>query len=325
MSMNTFQIIHTTGVNNCGGRCRIHVHIMKDGAIQRLTTDPPGDDSCGVPLTACVKGLNYHKTFLSPDRLLYPMRRVGPRGEGSFQRISWDEALDRIASEWKRIKDTYGVGSRYVGGGGGVCGTLAGSRLAARLLSLDGGYLGSYNSYSSACIRQASNLMYGTNATGNHLSHWLESKQILLWGHNPQETKFDSETMYYLRKAKAAGVPIVVIDPRRSDTVDALNAEWIPLRPATDAALMDAMAWVIYTRGLHDQTFLDRCCVGFDEQHMPEGVPGDACYRAYLMGETDNVPKTPAWAAPITGVPEEIIIDLAIRYATAKPAALVMG
>ena len=78
--------------------------------------------------------------------------------------------------------------------------------------------------------------------------------------------------MYYLQKARDKGIPIVVVDPRKSDTVKALGARWIPLRPATDAALLDAMAWVIWDAHLADRDFLDRCCQGFDEEHLPPGV-----------------------------------------------------
>lgn len=318
------KIIHTMGRNNCGGRCIIHAHV-RDGQIEKLTTDTPqaaGDD---VPLCACVRGLNYHKTFLGPDRLRYPMKRVGQRGEGKFQRISWEEATDLIAREWVRIRDTYGPGSRYVNYATGISAAISGSGLAKRLLKLDGGYLGYYNSYSTACIRKATDLMYGTCETGNSLSDWLNSNLIILWGHNPAETKFDSQTMYYLRRARKKGIPIIVVDPRRNDTAEQLGAEWIPLRPATDAALLDAMAYVIVEEGLQDQDFLDRCCLGFDKAHMPEGVDPSECVLSYLTGEKDGVPKTPEWAEAITGVPAAAIRSLAVRYATAKPAALVQG
>ena len=321
---NETKIIHTMGRNNCGGRCIIHAHV-RDGQIEKLTTDTPQAAGEDVPLCACVRGLNYHKTFLGPDRLRYPMKRVGERGEGKFQRISWEEATDLIAREWVRIRDTYGPGSRYVNYATGISAAISGSSLAKRLLKLDGGYLGYYNSYSTACIRKATDLMYGTCETGNSLIDWLNSNLIILWGHNPAETKFDSQTMYYLRRARKKGIPIVVVDPRRNDTAEQLGAEWIPLRPATDAALQDAMAYVIVEEGLQDQDFLDRCCLGFDKAHMPEGVDPSECVLSYLTGEKDGVAKTPEWAAAITGVPAETSRSLAIRYATARPAALVQG
>ena len=321
---NGCRVIHTMGRNNCGGRCIIHAHV-RDGKIEQLTTDTLEAAGDCVPLTACVRGMNYHKTFLGEDRLRYPMKRVGRRGEGKFERITWEEATDTIAQEWVRIRDTYGVGSRYVNYATGISAMISGSGLAKRLLKLDGGYLDYYNSYSTACITQSTNLMYSTAETGNNLADWLNSNLIILWGHNPVETKFDCETMHYLRKARDKGIPIIVVDPRRNDTALALGAEWLPLKPATDAALMDAMAYVIVEQGLQDQDFLDRCCVGFDKAHMPAGVAPSECYLSYLTGETDGVPKTPEWAAPITGVSPEAIRSLAIRYATAKPAALIQG
>ena len=319
---NGVTVIHTTGRNNCGGRCVIHAHV-KDGRILRLTTDQPCDAE--VPLRACARGLNYHKTFLSGDRLLYPMKRTGERGEGKFARISWEEAVEIIAGEWRRIREAYGPGSRYVNYATGVSGAFSPRSLAKRLLALDGGFLDYYNSYSSACIAQATELVYGTANSGNSPETWLDSKLILLWGHNPSETKFDSVSMHYLRKARKKGIPIIVIDPRKSDTVLDLDAEWVPIRPATDPALQDAMAWVIWSEHIQDQDFLDRCCLGFDKAHMPEGAEVRECYLSYLTGETDGQPKTPEWAEPICGVPAAKIRELAVRYARAKPAALIQG
>lgn len=321
--MSETRIIHTTGRTNCGGRCVLHVHV-KDGEILRITTEAPGEAE-GLPLCACVRGLNAHTTFLRKDRLQYPMKRVGNRGEGRFQRISWAEAVDTIAREWVRIRDTYGPGSRYVNYATGIDGVIQGTDLARRLLNLDGGHLDHYNSYSTACISQATKLMYGTTESGSSLDTLLYSKLIILWGHNPAETKFDCETMYWLRKARAHGTPIIVIDPRRNDTVKALDAEWVPIRPATDSALADAMAYVIYKAGLCDWDFLHHCCVGFDRDSMPDGVDPSECCLSYLLGEKDGIPKTPEWAEPITGIPADTVRSLALRYACARPAALMQG
>lgn len=319
------QVIRTTGRNNCGGRCVICVH-MKAGKIDHLSTEHPCDaPEEEIPLTACVRGLNYHKTFLGEDRLRYPMKRVGKRGEGRFERISWEEAVDIIASEWIRIRDTYGPGARYVNYATGISALNRGNSLAKRLLNLDGGFLDYYNSYSSACIRQATPLMYGTNETGQNPEDWMNANFIILWGHNPEETKFDSVTMNVLLRAKKKGIPIVVVDPRKNDTAVRLEAEWIPVRPATDSAMMDAMAWVIVEENLQDQEFLNRCCIGFDKEHMPDGVDPSECYLSYLYGEKDGVEKTPEWAETITGVPADTIRSLARRYALAKLAALIQG
>lgn len=322
--MNETKIIPTTGRNNCGGRCIIYAHV-RDGIIEKLSTETAGTPEHPVPLCACARGLNYHKTFLGEDRLRWPMKRTGERGEGKFSRISWEEALDILTSEYIRIRDTYGPGSRYVNDGCGISAVMRGDRMMRRLLALDGGYLGSYNSYSSACIRNATDITYGTSETGTHPSDWLNSQLIILWGHNPAETRFDSSSMFYLKKAKAAGIPVIVIDPRKNDTVLALDARWIPIRPATDSALADAMAYVIIKEGLQDQGFLDTCCLGFDAAHMPEGVDPSLNCLSYLMGENDGIPKTPEWGETITGIPADTIRELAIRYATTKPAAIIQG
>jgi len=316
-------VVHTFDQGNCGGRCILHAQV-EDGRIIRLATDTPEDADGGVPLRACPRGLRSCATFFGSDRLRYPQKRVGERGEGRFERISWDEAIDVIACEWTRIRDAHGPGSRYVNYSSGVRGIMRGDHLAKRLLGLDGGFLDYYNSYSSACIRWASEAIYGTGDTGSSLDTLLQSEFIILWGHNPAWTIFDAGTMFYLRKARDAGVPIVVVDPRRNETVKALGAEWVPIRPATDSAMLEAMAYVIFTEGLHDQGFLDRCCLGFDEGHLPAGYAGPSV-REHLLGHDDGIPKTPEWAASICGVPAELIRDLARRYAQAKPAALIQG
>lgn len=318
------KIIRTTGLNNCGGRCVLCAHV-RDGKIEKITTETPAEAGGCVPLRACPKGLSSHRTFLNGDRLQTPLKRIGERGEGNFVPITWEEAVDTIAREWIRIRNTYGPASRYVNYATGMSGLLDPGVMAKRLLALDGGYLERYNSYSSACISRVSELMYGTRVTGNHLRSWLDSRLIILWGHNPADTRFDSDTMYYLEQAKGKGIPIVVVDPRESDTVRRLGAEWIPLRPATDAAMLDAMAYTIYTAGLHDRDFLDNCCIGFDRAHMPPGIDPAECCVSYLLGERDGQPKTPEWAEQITGVPAETIRSLALRYGEAKPAALIQG
>lgn len=318
------EIIHSTGRNNCGGRCVVHFYV-EEGNIIRTATDCEADAAGGVPLKACARGMHYADTYLNDRRLKTPLLRVGKRGEGKFRPVSWEEAVDYISREWIRIRDTYGPGSRYVNYATGVSALLSPSRLAKRLLSLDGGFLDYYNSYSTACIHKTTELMYGTIHSGSTPEQWLNSRLIILWGHNPKETVFDASTMYYLKKARDQGIPIIVIDPRKSDTVDVLQAEWIPIRPSTDAALQDAMAYVIYTGHLQDQEFLNRCCLGFDPEHMPEGIDPQESYVSYLTGVRDGVPKTPAWAEGITGVPQEQIISLARRFAGAKPAALIQG
>ena len=298
---------------------------MKDDVIIRLSTDEATEDEASTTIArACVRGRAYRKTFLHPDRLKYPMKRVGERGEGKFERITWEEAVDTIASELKRVKEEYGPAARFNHYASGVSATIRGNVLANRLLALDGGALGYYNSYSTAQTATATPYTYGTASTGNTPDDYVNSKLIILWGHNPAETIFGT-SMYPLRKAKEAGVRIVAVDPRYSDTAIALADEWIPILPGTDNAMMDAMAYVMVTENLHNQEFLDKYSLGFDADNMPEGINGVESYKSYLLGEKDGIEKTPQWAEKITKVPAETIANLAREYATTKPAALIQG
>ena len=304
--MSGVRIIPTMGRNNCGGRCRLLIE-EQDGKILSIKGDPAYPDR-----GPCIKGLQYDKTFLGEDRLKTPLKRVGKRGEGMFETISWKEAIDLLSSEWIRIRDTYGPASRYVNYGWGVEAVLNGTNMVKRLLRLDGGHLDSYNTYSTACTNYTTPYLYGTEYSGSSFDTLEDSKLIILWAHNPAETKFDN-LMDCLRKAKKNGAEIIVIDPRKTPTVKALGAEWIGIKPTTDCALMDAMSYVIWSEDLYDHFFVEERCLGFEK------------YFTYLSGKEDGIAKTPAWASKITGISEDVIVNLARRYAMTKPAALMQG
>lgn len=322
---NGITTVPTASNGNCGGRCVIKVQI-KDGRLLNLTGDDQPESPGSLQIRPCLRGQHYLHTFLSKDRLLYPMKRIGTRGEGKFKRISWDEALDWLASENNRIKQTYGPASRYCNYATGYeqcCATPL--SMIKRLLSLDGGFLDYYNNYSNSPSVTATTLTYGTPNSGNSPDTLLYSKLIILWGFNPAETLCGGNYNYHLKKAKENGAKIIVIDPRFSDTAAAFASQWIAPYPTTDNALSDAMAYTIYKEKLHDEHFLTACCQGFFPSTLPEDVPSDYSYLSYLTGETDGIPKTPRWAASITGVPAHIIHSLAVEYASAKPAAILEG
>ncbi|MFJ7725721.1 DMSO/selenate family reductase complex A subunit [Neobacillus sp. NPDC097160] len=323
---DTEKIISTCSINNCGGRCVIKAHV-KDGVVVRVSTDTQeSGDLSTPPLRACVRGRNYRSMLYHPDRLKYPMKRVGKRGEGKFTRISWDEAIETIASEVKRIGDQYGPESRYVNYASGQSWGLHGGKNAARkLLSLAGGYLNYSNDYSSGAGNVATPYTYGTNNSGSSFDSLLHSKYIILWGQNPSEMIFSTPYREYLMQAKKNGAKIIVIDPRYTDTAIAFADEWIPILPTTDNALMDAMGYVIITEKLHDQAFLDKYCIGFDGEHMPDGVAGEESLKSYLLGVSDGFAKTPEWAEKICRVPADKIREIAREYAKTKPAALIQG
>ena len=306
---------------DCGNKCRM-LSTVQEGCVLSIL---PDKDFMGKSFAGCPRGIAYRQTFLSSRRLRYPMARTGERGEGRFRRVSWEEAETLVAGEIRRVRDTCGPGSRFVLPAAGVCALMRGDRLMKQLLSCDGGYLEFYNFYSASCAEHILPYVYGTVFCGSPEDQLEDSRFLLLWGHNPADTHFGDQHTEQLVRAKRAGARIVVIDPRCTDTAELFADQWIPIRPGTDAALADAMAWVIVDRGLQDQDFLDRFCLGFDEAHMPKGAPPEESYRCYLTGKKDGIPKTPAWAERITGVPAAVIEALAVEFASTKPACLLPG
>ena len=305
--------------NDCGCRCKM-LSRVREGCV--LSIGP--DSGAEIYFSGCPRGAAYRQTFLNSRRLRYPMERVGGRGEGKFRRISWEEAADKVAASINETRKL-GPGSRYVMAGAGVICPMRGSDMMRRLLALDGGYLGYYSTYSIGCALAVLPRMFGSLVVGSHEEEMLNSKLLLLWGNNLVTNHFGSAQKRVLMEAKARGIRIIVIDPRKSDTAIAAADQWISILPSTDSALADAMAFVIREKKLYDKKFMDTYCIGFDEEHMPKGVPAGESYFSYLSGFKDGVEKTPAWAEKITGIPADVIEDLAVEYATAKYACLLPG
>jgi DmsA/YnfE family anaerobic dimethyl sulfoxide reductase A subunit len=311
--------------HNCGGRCLL-VAVVTDGRIVRLEADDRTDDDLARPrLVACARGRAYLRRQYHPDRLTHPLRRVGPRGEGRFERIPWDEALDLATAEIRRVRETHGNGALFVPYGTGAYSNTNGSHLARRLLYADGGCLDIENSYSWACTNRATPTVYGTRITGNQRQDWVNSNYILMWGWNPAEMIDGTNSAWFVKKARENGARVVCVDPRKTLSAVGLADEWVPIRPGTDVAMMSAMANVMIREGLHDAAFVRTHCVGFDAATMPTGAENEESYEDYILGRHDRVDKTPAWAEEITGVPRETIVRLAREYATAGPAMLVQG
>jgi len=302
------RVIRTACTHDCGGRCPLRVHV-KDGAVLRVEAA----DGEGAQYRACLRGRATRQRLYAPDRLKYPMRRAGERGEGRFQRISWDEALDTVASELIRVKETYGNPAILFLMFGGSNGRLHGGRAGARLLSMFGGFTTGWGNVSCAAAIFGSFVTLGSFFTDHTRDDYLNSGLIIMWGWNPTDTIWDSDTRFTLMRAKEAGTKFVCIDPRLTSSVATYADQWIPIIPGTDTAMLIAMAYTIISENLQDQKFLDTLTVGFEK------------YKDYVMGIEDGVPKTPDWAEAITGVPADTIRNLAREYATKKPAALIAG
>lgn len=306
---NDVTIVPTSCLHNCGGRCLLRVHV-KNGKLIRVETDNGEEPQ----LRACAGGRSYRQRLYAPDRLLYPLRRVGERGEGRFVRISWENALGTVASRMLKIKETYGNAAiLLLAGSGNFGGVIHGRGPVQKLLSRFGGFTSTWGSASVEGTLFASLATYGTVNTGNSEDDFLNSRLIILWGWNPSETRLGQPTSLYLAQARERGTRIIAVDPRYTDSAATFAQQWIPIRPGTDTAMFTAMAYVIITENLHDQAFIDKYTTGFNE------------YKSYVLGIEDGVPKTPQWAEEITSVPAEKIASLARTYATSKPAALVLG
>ncbi|WP_066583335.1 DMSO/selenate family reductase complex A subunit [Cellulomonas timonensis] len=319
---------------NCGSRCPLLMTVV-DGQIVRVDPDDTGDDELGSQqIRACVRGRSIRQRIYNPDRLKHPMKRVGKRGSGEFEQITWEEAYDTIAASLKSTIEKYGNEAIYLNyGTGALGGTIAkswppASSPIARLMNCVGGYLNHYGTYSTAQIAAATPYTYGAGAGNNSFDDIVNSKLVVLWGNNPHETRMSGggETFVTQTAKRLSGTKVIVIDPRYTDTAVTIADEWVPLRPGTDAALVAALAHVMITENLHDQEFLDTYCVGFDEAHLPEGAPAGGSYHSYVMGlGPDATEKTPEWGAKITGIPVARIVQLARTIAQAKPCAIVQG
>lgn len=301
-------VVPTTCASHCGGACLLNVHV-RDGRITCIETDSGEEPQ----LRGCLRGRAYRQRLYAPDRLLYPLRRRGPRGEGKFERISWDEALDTAARELKRVRDTFGPESIMLAQmTGDVC-SLNNFGAMDRLLSLFGGYTSPWGVTSFQAGVYASLASYGTWHCSNSRDDLLNSRLIIMWGWDPANAITGPNTTWILARAREAGSRIVSVDPRFTDSASALADEWIPIRPGTDTAMLLAMAYVLIEEGLHARRFLDTYTVGFER------------FEDYLFGKEDGVPKTPEWAQNIAGVPAATIHRLAREYAATRPAALMAG
>ncbi len=302
------EIVNTTCASHCGGSCILKLHV-RDGVITRIETD----DGEEPQLRGCLRGRAQRQKIYSPDRLLFPLKRAGARGEGKFERVSWDEALDTVANNWIRIRDKYGPSSIVFDSVGGDIAYLHTAGRVTRLIQKFGGCTRCWGNPSFQGMIVAVNLMYGTPYTGTTRDDLPNSRLIIMWGWDPATTVSGVNTNWYLAQAREKGTRIISIDPRYTDTAALFAHQWIPIRPSSDTALALAMAHVMVVEDLYDHYFIDTYTTGFDK------------FRDYVLGQEDGIAKSPTWAEEITGVPAATTEALAREYATNKPAALMSG
>jgi anaerobic selenocysteine-containing dehydrogenase len=284
--------------HDCPDTCAM-LTTVQDGVVTGVRGDPDHPFTAGA---LCPKVHDFEVRVNSPDRILHPLRRVGPKGEGRFERITWDAALDEIAGRFEGIAAEHGSEAilpySYLGALGMLNGLAVGDPFFHRL--------GASVSERTFCDSGSSTgyLMTVGPTAGIDPESFVHSRFILIWACNLLSTNI--HMWKFVAEAQKRGAKVVVIDPVRTRT--AKRADWhIPIRPGTDAALALGMAHVIARDGLVDEDYVARHTVGFDE----------------LAERLADYP--PERVEEITGVAAADVERLAREYATGQPAAIRIG
>jgi anaerobic selenocysteine-containing dehydrogenase len=281
--------------HDCPDTCGIITEV-RDGRAVRFSAD---NDHPVTQGWLCAKVRPYLERVYHPERLLYPQRRVGQKGGDRWERTGWDEAITEIADRWKAVIAEYGATAILPYSYSGTIGMLQMSVSSARLWNRMGAS-GLERSICGAAAEAAVEATYGARWAPDP-TDTLHSKLILIWGHNPATT--GPHFMPILREAQRRGAYVVVIDPRRTLVARSANLHIQP-RPATDSALALGLMHMLFAEGLHDAAWLEANTVGWRD----------------LRARAEEYP--PARVAQIAGVAEELIVELARRYGTTRPALL---
>jgi len=272
--------------------------------------------------------LAWKSLIYSPDRLLHPMKRVDfdpdgernpqNRGTSGYERISWDEALDLVASEVKRVKRDHGPGAIMNGSGSHHTWGVLGYWLSARIRffnmlgwspvmhnpdSWEGWYWGAAHHWGQSA-RNGGGETYGT--VEDLLKH---AEMVVFWSADPEATSgvYGAHDGTIRRQwLKDLGIPCVHIDPFHNHTAQLLGGKWIAPRPGTDSALVLAIAHVWIAEGLYDAEYVAERTVGFEK------------WKAYILGEEDGTAKSPEWQEDETGVPAREVRALARAWGKKK-------
>ncbi|MDR1183210.1 MAG: molybdopterin-dependent oxidoreductase [Coriobacteriales bacterium] len=326
----------TAGCNyDCGGRCLNKAYVV-DGIVVKQKTDDTHEDTPDHPQQrACVRGRSQRNMVYGADRVKYPMKRSGwsadnpngqMRGKDSWVRISWDEAIEIVASELKKAKDSFGNESILF-----PSSWTGPTTEIANVLHAFGGYLSTWGSGSFGSYSKAPTFGYEYWTTSiNDRFDFLNSEVIVLLGVNPSWSSGGNGFYYYLR-VKEAGAKFIAVDPFYNDSAAALGADWMPIRVGTDMALLLGVAYVLITEDdpgtnpLIDWEFLRNYSVGFDETMMPEGADPQHNFKNYILGSIDGIAKTPEWAFEICGLDTARIKELAYAIKKDKAVSIVSG
>ncbi len=284
---------------DCPDTCAM-LYSVEDGKLTSVRGNPEHPITRGG---LCVKLKDFATHHYNPERVLYPQKRIGPKGSGRYKRISWGEALTEISQRWKAIIDQDGaqaiLNCCYLGNQGILNGLTSGDAFFNRL--------GATVSEKTFCASGSSTgyLMTVGPTGGVDPESFVHSRYIIIWGLNTLSTNLHQWPLYL--EARAKGAKIVVIDPQRSRT--AKEADWhVRPRVGTDAALALGLMNVIINEGLVDQDYIDRYTHGYEQ------------LKARVLAD-----YSVSRVAEITGVAEDDIRKLAREFATAQPSVIRMG
>lgn len=293
----------------CPAGCWVEVEV-RDGRLTDIRKDP------SHPLgMLCRRGEHAAEIVHSDHRLKFPLKRKGPKGTHDFERISWDQAYEVIVANLGRIKRESGPEAVAIYTGRGtfelsLCDVFQPKGVAPSSASSVLFPFGSPNTMGVGALCYVSFALIAPHVTmGRMLPNMftdIENAELLLvWGANPA-TDSPPLDMHRLEAAAARGAEIVVIDPRRTETATKTGAQWVPIRPGTDGALALSMISVMIDEDVHDESFAEQWCHGFER------------LRQYVQHFTPEV------AESITGIPASTIRELARRLAGASGAAPMM-
>jgi thiosulfate reductase / polysulfide reductase chain A len=303
-SKNTQTQIIPTFCHGCGAskpRCAILCHVV-DGKFLRVEGNPEAFNNWGYGCTSlCAKGNTGPQFVNAADRLKYPLKRTGPKGEGKFQRVSWDEALDEITFRLKENKVKYGAESFAV----------LSPEFWPVLDTVGRRFMNIYGSpnylHSAICATpRAAACKVTIGYSSSSPDDWNNCKLIVIWGANPENSTPNQGQPFAILNALKKGAKYIDIRPML-DPLGSKADYWLPIRPGTDGALALAILNIIITEKLYDAEFVQKWCYGFDK------------LAAHVKGNTAE------WAANITGIPADKIRLAARMIGTIKPCFIKMG
>ncbi len=281
----------------CKGSCGLRV-LMEDGRMVGLEPDPEWPGKVYPPNEACLRRKAAVEYFYHPGRLNYSLKRAGERGEGKWERISWDTALDEIAEKIRNVVDMYGAEAVTQTGGTGRNMPEYGSRFLHLLRSPN--YLGQEH----ICFGGRSTVADTIVGMYPSFSISRKTKCIVLLGVEPLVSRPSVGNV--MLEALEEGAKLIVLDPRKTDSAKRAHV-WMPVRVGTDAAVLLGMIKVIIDEELYDRDFVENWCHGFDE----------------LKEHVGNL--TLEWVEEVSGIPPDMVSEAARTYATNRPGSMIEG